>query len=67
MITVHINIDPIAYAEDHGDIDTDGLTRTRDEIRDDIREKATQDALQLVCETYRDRWIDCCLHEHDLA
>ena len=66
-ITLKIKIDPVAYAEDHGNIDTDGLRRTRQEIHDEIRDTATQDALQLVCETFRDRWIDCEHHKSDFA
>ena len=65
-VTLKVTINLADYASDHGDIDTDALTRTPAEIKKEICDTARRDMLLNLMAQFGDRFISHDDHSYDL-
>jgi hypothetical protein len=65
-INLKITINLAEYARDHGDINTDALTRTHEEIREEICNLVEHDMLLNLMSQYGKRYICKEAHQSDL-
>ena len=65
-INLKITINLAEYAKDHGDIDTDALTRTHEEIKGEICGLVEHDMLLNLMSQYGERYICKETHQSDL-
>tara|TARA_B100000029_G_C16954460_1_gene733825 strand:- start:296 stop:535 length:240 start_codon:yes stop_codon:yes gene_type:complete len=65
-INLKVTINLAEYAKDHGDIDTDALTRPHEEIREEICNLAKHDMLLSLMVQYGGRYICKETHQSDL-
>ena len=65
-VTLKVTINLADYATDHGDIDTDALTRTPAEIKKEICDTAGRDMLLNLMAQFGERFICQESHSSDL-
>ena len=65
-INLKITINLAEYAKDHGDIDTDALTRTHEEIKGEICGLVEHDMLLNLMGQFGERFISQESHSSDL-